>query len=391
MMKMIIIVSLLLFYIVFVCCNNNNNNNNGVCYVGLKETSCECLSLQYRQTDEFPQWGQHLICIKQNENHDINIRIIINSIGDEKILLYKYSGQELNNLKLFIYNEIGTSNDRNYDKWVIYNIDGSRKIETIYDLINIESAIIYTNGLFLWPGVEIGHIHHINLGYDLKTISLRPLIFEVMNFLSDEECDWIKMTSEPHMRQSGTSNMDQDQGKPPTEWRTSTTYFLPSDGHPIVQNIDQRVANMTRTLTNQQEFVQVLRYLNGQKYDQHHDYFNKQFYQKDTHTLKMIEYGEKNRFITVLWYLTNVSIGGHTIFPLFGGKRLTANHDFTDCDNQNALKVAPEKGKVIIFYSLFADGGLDETSLHGACPNGVAEVKWAGNKWIWSKDAGFLQ
>jgi prolyl 4-hydroxylase len=172
--------------------------------------------------------------------------------------------------------------------------------------------------------------------------------------------------------------MDQDQGKPPTEWRTSTTYFLPSEGHPIVQDIDKRVANLTRTRTNQQEFVQVLRYLNGQKYDQHHDYFNKRFYQKDPHTLQMIENGEKNRFITVLWYLTSVSIGGHTIFPLFGGKRLQAGHDFTGCDDPNALKVAPEKGKVVIFYSLFADGELDETSLHGACPNGPEEVKWAG-------------
>ena len=280
----------LIFYTtIFAYCNDNN----GVCYVGLKEISCECLSLQYRQVDEFPQWGQHLICIKQNKNHDITIRIIVNSVGNEQTLLYKYYGQDINDLKSFIYSEIGTSNDRNFDKWAIYNTDGSSKIETVYDLINQESAIIYTNGLFLWPGIEIGHVHHIDLGFDLKTISLRPLIFEVLNFLTDEECDWIKMTSEPHMKQSGTSNMDQDQGKPPTEWRTSTTYFLKSDGYPIVQTIDDRVANITRTHTNQQEYVQVLRYLNGQKYDQHHDYFNKQFYQKDSELHEVILHHRK--------------------------------------------------------------------------------------------------
>lgn len=386
-MMMIMLLLLLIMMMYNVLCNDNND----VCRVGIKETSCDCLSLQYKQPDQFPQFGQHLICVKQNNNHDIDIRIIVNSVGNELELEYKYSGQDLSNFISFLYNKVGTTNNRNYNKWVIYTVDGVKTINTLYDLIQEQSAIIYTNGLFLWPGVKIGHIQQSNLGFDIKTISLRPLILEVQNFLSNEECEWIRTTSEPHMRQSGTSNMDMDQGKPPTEWRTSTTYFLPSEGYPIVQDIDRRVSNLTRTLINQQEFVQVLRYLNGQKYDQHHDYFNKRFYQNDAHTLKMIENGEKNRFITVLWYLTTVSSGGHTIFPLFGGRRLTAGHDFTGCDHEGALKVKPEKGKVVIFYSLFADGELDESSLHGACPNGPEEVKWAANKWIWSSNAGFLQ
>ena len=382
----------LVVYVVIVLCIVlvSSDTASSVCRVGLKEASCDCVSLQYKQADKYPQWGQHLICVKQNDNHDIDIRIIVNSVGNEVLLQYKYYGQELDDFKSFLYDNIGTSNNRNHDMWAVYNVDGSKKVTSLYDLLQLQSAIIYTNGLFLWPGVEIGHVHQSNLGFDIKTISLRPLVFEVMTFLSDEECDWIRTTSEPHMRQSGTSNMDQDQGKAPTEWRTSTTYFLPSEGNPIVQDIDRRVANLTRTLISQQEFVQVLRYLNGQKYDQHHDYFNKRFYQKDQHTLDMIENGEKNRFITVLWYLTTVSVGGHTIFPLFDGKRLQGNHDFIGCDHENALKVAPEKGKVIIFYSLYADGELDESSLHGACPNGPEEIKWAGNKWIWSKNLSFL-
>ena len=50
--------------------------------------------------------------------------------------------------------------------------------------------------------------------------------------------------------------------------------------------------------------------LTGQKYDAHHDYFNKDFYQKDVSTLEMIKYGEKNRLATVLWYLSTVTDGG---------------------------------------------------------------------------------
>lgn len=55
-----------------------------------------------------------------------------------------------------------------------------------------------------------------------------------------------------------------------------------------------------------------------------------------------------------------------------------------DCSSQTALKVEPEKGKVIMFYNLCADGSLDEASLHGACPVTTDEgEKWVANKWIW--------
>lgn len=48
------------------------------------------------------------------------------------------------------------------------------------------------------------------------------------------------------------------------------------------------------------------------------------------------------------------------------------------------LKVSPEKGKVIMFYSLTADGKIDKHSLHGSCPVIGQKEKWAANKWVWS-------
>lgn len=95
----------------------------------------------------------------------------------------------------------------------------------------------------------------------------------------------------------------------------------------------------------------------------------------------------------MLWYLTTVEEGGHTIFPLANGNEFGRNHDFTDCSIPGALKVQPVKGEVIVFYSLTADGGMDVNSLHGACPvgrGGDENMKWAANKWIWSENAGFL-
>jgi hypothetical protein len=56
------------------------------------------------------------------------------------------------------------------------------------------------------------------------------------------------------------------------------------------------------------------------------------------------------------------------------------------------LKVKPEKGKVIIFYSLLANGRGDPLSLHGAaCPVEAGSNKWAANKWIWNAPMDFTR
>ena len=36
----------------------------------------------------------------------------------------------------------------------------------------------------------------------------------------------------------------------------------------------------------------------------------------------------------------------------------------------------------MLFYSLTADGSVDESSLHGSCPVGEGERKWIGQQWI---------
>ena len=97
-------------------------------------------------------------------------------------------------------------------------------------------------------------------------------------------------------------------------------------------------------------------------------------YQKDAGTLQLIENGRRNRLATVFWYLTTVKEGGETIFPRYNAG--PHPRDAGDCSR--GLKVKPEKGKVIIFYSLKANGEGDPYSLHGACPVlGEEDVKWA--------------
>jgi hypothetical protein len=130
----------------------------------------------------------------------------------------------------------------------------------------------------------------------------------------------------------------------------------------------------------QQEYVQVLRYEKGQKYDHHTDYFDPRFYQSDPETLKTIKGGEQNRLATVLWYLSTVTDGGQTVFPRAFG---STPDNSSDCST--GLLVPPVRGQVVMFYSLTADGALDPMSVHGACPVGEG-VKNAGNKWVWTNN-----
>ena len=131
----------------------------------------------------------------------------------------------------------------------------------------------------------------------------------------------------------------------------------------------------------------MLRYENGQYYGSHNDYWDPDFYQSPE-MLQMTHGGYHNRLATVFWYMTNVTHGGETNFPRAHGAPDTPNTN-ANCGTKG-LSVHPQRGKVIVFYSLNPDGSGDNYSLHGACP--VKEgTKWAANKWVWNTRQSFTR
>jgi len=255
--------------------------------------------------------------------------------------------------------------------------------------------LVYEGGSFLWPGVEVGFRRNITIAptgdaaeelhLELITRSLQPLIIEVSSFLDGSECKHIIEKATPHIAKSSVSHMDHDVGKPDTNWRSSSTYFMPSDDQTL-QKLDKRVSALTVTRVSQQEYAQVLRYNVGERYAAHHDYFDPRMYAKNDDVMSMTKKGLFNRLATVFFYLTSVEGGGHTNFPRAGGLPQPAS--FEDCSK--GVSVAPQEGRIIIFYSQDASGGFDEYSLHGGCH--VTEgTKWSANKWIWNKKMNFLR
>ncbi|KAJ8651064.1 hypothetical protein MRB53_004087 [Persea americana] len=73
-----------------------------------------------------------------------------------------------------------------------------------------------------------------------------------------------------------------------------------------------------------------------------------------------------------------VEEGGETMFPFENGLNMTTGYDYKKC---MGLKVKPRQGDGLLFYSVFPNGTIDQTSLHESCPV-IKGEKWVATKWI---------
>lgn len=346
----------------------------------------------------------HFVCLQKNGTLDL-YRQAVTSTQEQAQLEEPNSWPEF---KEKLKGSLGLYEIPNRQNFAIFSsrgeklaTGGSEKVD-MKKLQNEGFLVIMRGGQWLWPGVRIGFKRTVDLSMvpglpagrtaekrnaTLETLSLRPLVVSVEGFLSDEECDIIQEVATPKIRYSDVVLKDVDEGRPASDFRTSQSTFLAATEHPALKTIDYRTAGLVRIPRNHQETVQVLRYGNEEFYSAHNDFFDPKDYQNDANTLRLIDNGRRNRLATVFWYLSDVSEGGHTAFPRFNGA--PQPRDFKDCSI--GLKVKPERGKVIIFYSLTADGDLDPLSLHGACAVKGDNVKWAANKWVWNAPMGYVR
>lgn len=194
-------------------------------------------------------------------------------------------------------------------------------------------------------------------------------IYVWRNFLTDEECDFIRMKAEKRLERSGV--VDSATGASAvSEVRTSEGMFFSRGEDSVIEGVERRLAEWTLTPIHHGEGLQVLRYKQNQKYDAHWDYFF------DTANVK----NGGNRWSTVLMYLHDwLEEGGETVFPKVPSPKGT-NPEFSECA-RNSLAVKPRKGDAILFHSMTFSGELEPRSMHGACPV-IKGEKWSMTKWI---------
>ena len=196
----------------------------------------------------------------------------------------------------------------------------------------------------------------------LEVASLGPRAFLIPKFLSDYETDEIIKLARPQIHNSLVGDNDGG-GARASDTRTSRNAWVGRKSSKVTETLYVRAAHLLKldekllnSFTNAED-MQVVHYVNGQKYDSHHDWG--------------VSGHPESRFITLLLYLTDMAdptAGGETAFPK-GADGL-------------GFKVTPRKGSAVLFYNLLEDGNGDDLALHAALPVYRGE-KWLANFWVW--------
>ncbi|XP_029926378.1 prolyl 4-hydroxylase subunit alpha-1b isoform X1 [Myripristis murdjan] len=184
----------------------------------------------------------------------------------------------------------------------------------------------------------------------------RPYIVRYLDIISSSEIEKVKQLAKPRLRRATVH--DPQTGKLTTaQYRVSKSAWLTAYEHPVIERINQRIEDLTGLEMDTAEELQVANYGVGGQYEPHFDFGRKD----EPDAFK--ELGTGNRIATWLFYMSDVSAGGATVFPDVGAA------------------VWPRKGTAVFWYNLFASGEGDYSTRHAACPVLVGN-KWVSNKWI---------
>ncbi|CAH9136543.1 unnamed protein product [Cuscuta epithymum] len=208
----------------------------------------------------------------------------------------------------------------------------------------------------------------LRLGYvKPEVLSWSPRIILFHNFLSTEECDYLRGIAKPRLQVSTVVDIKTGKGIK-SNVRTSSGMFLNHNErlYPMIQAIEKRIAVYSQIPVENGELIQVLRYEKNELYRPHHDYFTDEF---------NIKRGGQ-RVATMLMYLSDDVEGGETYFPMAGTNECSCGGKMV-----KGLSVKPTKGNAVLFWSMGLNGETDPSSLHGGCEV-VSGEKWSATKWM---------
>jgi len=189
--------------------------------------------------------------------------------------------------------------------------------------------------------------------YAPKVLHRDPFVIEFEQFLSDAEADHIVSLCADSFQRSLA-------GDKVSSVRTSDQCWCNWGScmeDPVIKAVEERIAAVTRVPVVNGEFMQIVRYGEGQFYREHHDQNSASWSPQGV------------RVFTFFMYLNNVPEGGETAFRQLG------------------LKVKPRKGSAILWPSV-RDSALDQTehgTYHEAMPV-IEGVKYGANVWLHMHD-----
>lgn len=175
------------------------------------------------------------------------------------------------------------------------------------------------------------------------------------NFLSAKECEILRLMTDMAVRPSTVAN-PQD-ANISSSYRTSSTADLKWQSHPFINYVDNKLQRALGINPFVGEILQVQKYLPGQYYKEHYDFFSPLAPEYKVYTEWMGQ-----RTWTSMVYLNDVEEGGETYF-----KHLN-------------LKVKPKEGTAIFWNNLYPFGIPNLKTMHEALPP-LSGNKYVATKW----------
>ncbi|CAK9181156.1 unnamed protein product [Ilex paraguariensis] len=207
-----------------------------------------------------------------------------------------------------------------------------------------------------------------------QVLSWRPRALYFPNFATAEQCQSIIEMARSKLKPSNLALRKGETADSTKGDRTSSGTFIGAseDTSGSLDFVERKIARVTMIPKSFGEAFNILRYEIGQRYVSHYDAFNP------------AEYGpqKSQRIASFLLYLSDVQEGGETMFPMENGSDVGVGFDYRSC---MGLKVKPRQGDGLLFYSVFPNGTIDRTSIHGSCPV-IKGEKWVATKWIRDED-----
>jgi prolyl 4-hydroxylase len=172
-----------------------------------------------------------------------------------------------------------------------------------------------------------------------------PHVVVLDGVLSSVECDaLLDFALSKGLRLSSVVDKESGQAVAHHE-RTSTGVFFARAETPLIQRIEERLAEMTCWPLTHAEGLQVLRYEIGQQYKPHHDWFDTTHHGAAHHLAR-----GGQRVATTVMVLRAANRGGATTFPAAG------------------FEVSPPCGGAVFFRNLTAAFIPDPLTLHAGAP-----------------------
>lgn len=169
------------------------------------------------------------------------------------------------------------------------------------------------------------------------------------SFLPADKCQYLIDTYDKNCKRSTVVDALGNDIVDPA--RTSSTFFLP-ESDPVVVEMKKKCADLTGSPYANIEGLQIVRYMKGEQYKFHYDYFDAIRHNQRVHT--------------VLVYLNDLEMedGGATIFKKY------------------RIKVYPRCGRAVWFRNKLDSGEMNTMSLHAGEEIIGDKVKYAVNVWI---------